>query len=56
MMNAPDQVIFLKDGFYAFVEGKLHGPWPMKEYALAGLATEQRRAQKRKENQCRTLQ
>jgi hypothetical protein len=39
-----DQVIALSDGFYAFVSGKMHGPWPMLAYAKAGLDVEQRRA------------
>ncbi len=38
------QVIALHDGFYAFVEGHLFGPWFCKEYAAAGLQTEIRRA------------
>lgn len=43
-----NQVIALRDGFYAMVDGKLYGPWPMKEYAEAGLATEIRRSEKRR--------
>lgn len=38
-----DEVIAMKDGFYAMVAGKLHGPWLMREYAEAGLQVEQRR-------------
>jgi hypothetical protein len=39
-----DQVIAMRDGFYAVVNGKLFGPWEMKEYAEAGLQTEIRRS------------
>lgn len=43
-----DQVIALRDGFYAVVNGKSHGPWPMKEYAQAGLATEIKRSERKR--------
>jgi hypothetical protein len=42
-----DEVIALRDGFYARVNGKLYGPWKMKEYAEAGLQTEQKRQAKK---------
>lgn len=42
-----NQVIALNDGFYASVDGHLYGPWACKEYAQAGLETEERRAAKR---------
>lgn len=42
-----NQIIALKDGFYASVNGHLYGPWVCKEYAQAGLETEERRAAKR---------
>lgn len=41
------QVVALHGEFYAFVEGRLHGPWSMFQYAQAGLATEIRRMNKR---------
>jgi hypothetical protein len=40
-----DQVYQLREGWYALVSGRTFGPWPLKEYAQAGLETEQRRAQ-----------
>ena len=46
-MHIEDQVFRLADGFYCLVSGKQFGPWPMKGYAEAGMATEQRRAAKR---------
>lgn len=44
-----DEVIALRDGYYARVDGDLYGPWTMKAYAEAGLKTEQRRAKARKD-------
>jgi hypothetical protein len=45
MSEVKNQVIALRDGFYALVNGRLFGPWRMREYALAGLQVEQRRRQ-----------
>jgi hypothetical protein len=44
-----DQVFALHDGFYCIVDGHTYGPWPMVEYARAGLETEKRRARRRRE-------
>lgn len=38
-----DQVFMLREGWYCIVAGKVFGPWQMHGYALAGMATEQRR-------------
>lgn len=42
-----DQVFRLREGWFAIVRGQSFGPWPMRGYALAGLQTEQRRAERR---------
>ena len=46
-MTNNDAVLAFPDGYFAFVNGHLYGPWNCKEYAQAGLQTEQRRAQRR---------
>lgn len=43
----PDQVFRLQDGWFCFVDRKVFGPWMLKGYAEAGMATEQRRVIKR---------
>jgi hypothetical protein len=40
-------VVELADGWYCMVNGQLHGAWACREYALAGLQVEQRRAEQR---------
>lgn len=47
-MKTKDRVFRLFDGFYCFVAGRTFGPWPMAQYAKAGLRVEQRRAARRK--------
>lgn len=49
MAKGKDGIVPMPDGFYARVDGKLHGPWQIRGYAVAGLATEQARAKARKE-------
>jgi len=51
MTEIKDQVIALRDGFYAIVNGKHYGPWPLLEYARAGLQVEQRRAAARESHE-----
>lgn len=48
---AENQVVALRDGFYAVVDDKLYGPWAVRGYAEAGLAVEVRRAEQRKADQ-----
>ena len=43
----PDQVFRLSDGWFCFVSGKVFGPWELKGYAEAGMATEHRRVARR---------
>lgn len=33
----------LREGWHCIVAGKVFGPWALQGYALAGMATEQRR-------------
>lgn len=47
-----DTVISLSTGHWARVGGRIYGPWPTRQYALAGMAAEQARAQRK----ARTLQ
>lgn len=47
-MRTKDQVYALSDGYYCMVDGQEFGPWPLIEYARAGLQTERRRAEKRR--------
>ncbi len=42
-----DQVYAMRDGFYCIVSGRTFGPWPFHQYAVAGMRTEQRRAERR---------
>lgn len=51
-LSGPDAVISLSTGHWARVDGRMHGPWPLRQYALAGLATEQARTRRK----ARTLQ
>ena len=32
-----------KEGWFCFVHGHEYGPWPMREYAVAGAQVEERR-------------
>lgn len=48
------QVYRLRDGWYCMVDGREFGPWADKGPALAGMATEQRRAERRRENLARS--
>jgi len=48
MDGVADQVVRLRDGFYAIVDGKLHGTWDDKATAEVGLLVEQRRAAARR--------
>lgn len=51
--GAEDQTFCLGQGeHYALVGGRVFGPWPDKGTAAAGLATEQRRATKRRPRWC----
>lgn len=43
-----DEVYRLHEGWYCIVDGREYGPWLNKGLALAGMATEQRRAEKRR--------
>lgn len=45
-----DRVFQLQDGWYCTVEGRTFGTWMCREYAIAGMAVEQRRAAKIKAN------
>jgi hypothetical protein len=42
-----DHVFKSQDGWSCIVDGRVFGAWPCKEYAAAGLKTEQDRASKR---------
>lgn len=42
-LGLQDQVFALRDGFSCIVAGRTFGPWRMRQYAEAGMATEQRR-------------
>ena len=44
-----DRVYGNGNEWYAVVNGNVFGPWPLKQYAIAGVAVEQRRRQERKE-------
>lgn len=47
-MSAPRDRVVVRDGaYYASVNGTLYGAYAVRSYALAALATEQRRAQRR---------
>lgn len=41
-----DQVFQDRDGWKCIVNGKIFGIWARREYALAGMKTEQRRAER----------
>ena len=38
-----------RDGWHCVVDGEVYGIWPCREYAIAGMKTEQRRAKAREE-------
>ena len=42
-----DKVFQLRVGWFCIVAGQTFGTWPCKEYAIAGMQTEQRRYKKR---------
>lgn len=41
-----DKVFQMRDGWYCIVAGKVFGTWACREYALAGMRTEQLRYKK----------
>lgn len=43
-----DEVYRRPEGWFAFVDSREFGPWANKGAACAGLATEQRRAERRR--------
>jgi hypothetical protein len=42
-----DQTFALRDGHYCVVNGKIFGTWETEALAKAGMAVEQRRAEKK---------
>lgn len=44
-----DHVYRLPEGWFCLVDGRQFGPWLLKGYAEAGIKTEQRRAEKRRQ-------
>lgn len=46
-----DQFFRTSGGWVCMVNGRVFGPWPMKEYAIAGMQTEQRRAARKSADQ-----
>ena len=49
-MNVQDHIFRVgSGGWYCYVNGKTFGPWQLREYALAGMQTEQRRAEAKKQ-------
>lgn len=48
MSTLKDHVYQMRAGWYCVVSGREYGPWAMREYAVAGMQVEQRRASRRK--------
>lgn len=44
-----DGVLCDKDGWWCIVDDRTFGPWPYQSLAIAGMATEQRRAERRRQ-------
>jgi hypothetical protein len=48
MNKSKDRVFVLDGAYWCIVDGRTYGTWDRREYALAGMQVEQRRAAERK--------